>query len=164
MPAADPRPEEPPKGPDPRPEAPPNGPAAAGGGARGVDGGTLGGQSPLACPHVALVFPQLRVASFHQEPAAPAGCLCSCIAAGLKNRSALRSFIDGAHCLYYNFRSNLKQRQEMERSTPYACQDWWHVDNDGRVGDGGAGWRIVVCGGACQHPSYTNDRYERYGG
>ena len=31
MPAADPRPEEPPKGPDPRPEAPPTGPAAAGG-------------------------------------------------------------------------------------------------------------------------------------
>ena len=31
MPAADPRPEEPPKGRDPRPEAPPTGPAAAGG-------------------------------------------------------------------------------------------------------------------------------------
>ena len=35
----------------------------------------------------------------------------------------------------------------MERSTPYACHDWWHVDNDGRVGDGGAWWRMVVCGG-----------------
>ena len=57
-------------------------------------------QCHLAYPHVALVFPQLRVAPFHQEPAAPAGRLCSCIAAGLKNRSALRSFIDGAHCLY----------------------------------------------------------------
>ena len=71
----------------------------------------------------------------------------ACIADGLKNRSALRSFIEGAHCLYCNFKSNLKQPQEMERSTPYACHDWRHVDNDGRVGDGGAWWRMVVCGG-----------------
>ena len=66
-------------------------------------------QSPLAYPRVGLVFPQLCAAPFHQEPAAPAGCLCPCITAGLKNRSALRSVIEGAHCLYYNFKSNLKQ-------------------------------------------------------
>ena len=97
-------------------------------------------QYPLAHPHVALAFPQLRVAPFHQEPVAPAGCLCSCVAAGLKNRSALRSFIEGAHCLYCKFKSNLKQRQEMERSTHMHATigGMWTMM---------AGWGMVVHGG-----------------
>ena len=99
--------------------------------------------------HVALVFSQLRAAPFYQEPAAPAGYLCSCIADGLKNRSALRSFIEGAYCLYYNFKSNLKQRKEVERSTHMRATigamrtmmtGWGLVVHDG-------GWWCVEGGG-----------------
>ena len=95
------------------------------------------------------------------NPALLASRLCSCIAAGLKHRSALRSFIEGAHLF---IESNPKQRQEaseMNRSTPHmhaaigvmwtimaGWQMAWQIYIDGgacMVEDGGV-WRMVVCG------------------
>ena len=114
----------------------------------GVDGPGAPVRMPLGIAACPLIPPCLSARSAVISPTArcafPSG--AGVVATGLKHRSALRSFIEGVHCVYYNFKSNLKQRQEMERSTPYACHDWWHVDHDGRAQGVGA-WRCVEDGG-----------------
>ena len=127
LPAAGPRTcaDAPPKGPVPHPEAPARAPRMRTQGTCssrrhrrrpwcgwGHPGGLLPARrSPLAVPNASLSFPQLRV-----EPLISISRICSCIADGLKHRSALRNFIEGAHLF---IESNPKQRHEiseMERT------------------------------------------------
>ena len=95
----------------------------------GAPSGVLARQSPLAVPHEALVFPQLRVAPFDQ---APLDLLMHC------------RWPQAPQCLtqFYRRRSFIYRKQpkataryfrDVTKHPPYACHDWRHVDNKPRV-------------------------------